>query len=1188
MAKQVGLTASEVAKLSIEFFRQGREARDALELTRTAAQFAKIAAIDVKEAANFLTAAINGFNLAASDATMIIDKFAALGAGAAASAQEIAIALSKVAPAAASAGVEVDTLMAFVTKGIETTREAPENIGTAFKTVFARMRQLTDLGKTIEDGLDVNKVDNALKNIGVQLRNSNGEFRDLDDVLIEVGGRWDSITRNQQAYVATSLAGTRQQTRLIALFEDFDRTLELVELSQNSAGAAAIQHAEYLEGMAAATTRLRSSFQELVTAFVDSDVIIGVINSLNTAVELLNTRAGRLIITIAALRLGFAALTNQKGRLGKVIVGEDGNSGLVGAFKQYSKSALSGTKVSNTLGAAFSKLGSKQTLKPVVEGIGQFNASSAVGFSAVTTFKKGIMALAGFITSPAGIILALIGIVLAIKKIRESTDTTNIHVARLKVVFDRWARSLEKIFNIFKEKILPILKQFVMALVPSFRLLASFMKLTAEEEAAAGLRVLVNEVKDLNKELKESNAEADKLEKAIETYQNLSNVGFKTSGQISQLEEAETVLQDILGSTATGDELTQQARNEFARQERVIKENYDLLNEKVEQYFKDNPLVSFQEALLDPAFDDELRAALPGLAQTYAQTLIDGFDDMTPEVQSAIARMVNLDPAAFLDATKEIVTAREDLSGFFDRAKVQLGADGNYATARFTLQGGETLEEAFARAQENFAAMDMTIEEFYERNKKLFETTSQEIDNFYTDLVPKTQTALDKIFDAENAVQFADAIMQAQEDIDFSSLTAEQVRLLERAFPNLSTILDLPDASTQLQELFNQGGMTFVRNFNTVRSEVLGLSQALAEAYASPYSRPGDGEVLANRIVDDLFNILSSGDIEDTASNALNQVFRGAVGGIVIPESERVGVANAILSMIPSIDSTTMRTSVFGFVDDFRTVAELAGKSINEYTQKDLELLAKYPDALDDIKNGQFDVNAFKEKESKLILENLADQKLVADLNRQADIEAINLQERLGQITREQAAERRAEAESLFEAQINEIGVLEEVLSTQSEITEKVEDRYKAQLESIKSQKEAVKQAQDIRKLQEESADIARRSLEATRVGAVGTLEARFNQQQLSQEISAMNRQMQDQIMLAQLEAQQKVLEDSQQQAIQAATEANTSATEQNTVAVERLSETMSNDRTLDAAMNSAVTGRPRPFDLNATLALAE
>jgi hypothetical protein len=35
--------------------------------------------------------------------------------------------------------------------------------------------------------MSVNRVEDSLKSIGVELRDANGEFRDLDDVLIEVG-----------------------------------------------------------------------------------------------------------------------------------------------------------------------------------------------------------------------------------------------------------------------------------------------------------------------------------------------------------------------------------------------------------------------------------------------------------------------------------------------------------------------------------------------------------------------------------------------------------------------------------------------------------------------------------------------------------------------------------------------------------------------------------------------------------------------------------------------------------------------------------------------------------------------------------------------------------------------------------------------------------------------------------------
>lgn len=716
------------------------------------------------------------------------------------------------------------------------------------------------------------------------------------------------------------------------------------------------------------------------------------------------------------------------------------------------------------------------------------------------------------------------------------------------------------------------------------------LKLSVTEEAAAGLRVLVNETKNLNKELKESESRADKLKKAIETYVSLSNVGFKTAGQISQMEEAETVLQDILGVSATGGDLVAQARVEFARQQKAIEDNYDLLNNKVRQYFEDNPLVSFQEALLDPAFDDELRAALPALAVTYGQELIQGFDNMTPEVQAAIARMINLDPAAFLDATKEIVAATEDFTVKVRAASSYYGQE-TTRNQKFVIREGESLEDAYARAQEEIYGLTTTFEEFVELSKDGFETITTEVPNLYAQMAPQIATALDDVLSATNAVEFADALRDLQGDIDLSGFSEEQRSLLSRTFPNLETLLDLPNAAGQFESLFERGGISFIRNFNPVREEVMSLADDLQKAYASPFTRQGDGEILAGRISDELFEILNSGDLLTSATQAINAVFRGAVGGVVIPEEERVRVANSILSMIPSIDTDVLRTSVFGFADDFAAISELAGKSITEFTQKDLELLAKYPGVLQDIQSGQFDINAFKEKENEIILQNIEDQKEAAVVNDNAAMRAIQLQYELGQLTKEQRDAAMADQEDLFQAQMTELGVLEEILSTQSEITEEQKDRYKSQLDALNAQKESINKAKEIRELQQQSADIARRSLEATRIGATGTIEAQFNQQQLNQEIAAMNRQLQDQMMLAQIEAQQKILEDSQQKAIQEATQANTTATVDNTEAVNNLAEVMATgvDPTLTANMRSAVTGViQQPFDLNAALALSE
>ena len=279
LGRETGMASTEIANMTTMYLQQGKTLADSLKLTEAAAKAARIAGISGAESINLLTNAMNGFQLEASKAMEVSDKFAALAASAATDYEELATALSKVAAQANLAGMSMDFTLGLLTKGIEVTREAPETIGTALKTVISRTRELTDYGETLEDGIDVNRVDTALKNIGVSLLDTNREFRDLDDVLTEVGMKWDTLNKNQQANVAVALAGTRQQSRLIAMMQDFDRTQELVNISMNSAGATAAQHRKYMQGLEAATTELTTSYQQLITSFANSDFVVTFVDS---------------------------------------------------------------------------------------------------------------------------------------------------------------------------------------------------------------------------------------------------------------------------------------------------------------------------------------------------------------------------------------------------------------------------------------------------------------------------------------------------------------------------------------------------------------------------------------------------------------------------------------------------------------------------------------------------------------------------------------------------------------------------------------------------------------------------------------------------------------------------------------------------------------------------------------------
>ena len=128
---------------------------------------------------------------------------------------------------------------------------------------------LADLG----EGIDANRVETALKTIGVSLRDTNGEFRDLDDVFADLGEKWPTLTRNQKAYIATMAAGARQQSRFMAIMNNYDRTLELIRVSTNSAGEAAKQYAIYEDSVGAAHNRMQNSLEKLYVTLTSSDAI---------------------------------------------------------------------------------------------------------------------------------------------------------------------------------------------------------------------------------------------------------------------------------------------------------------------------------------------------------------------------------------------------------------------------------------------------------------------------------------------------------------------------------------------------------------------------------------------------------------------------------------------------------------------------------------------------------------------------------------------------------------------------------------------------------------------------------------------------------------------------------------------------------------------------------------------------
>lgn len=296
LAQEKGVELKGVYDVQKLYYQQGRSAEDVSVLTDNTLEFARIAEMDYAAATDAMTVAVNAFNLKAKDSIKIVDIYSNLAAKAAVDQSELANAMSKVASMAASVGMSLETTSTFLTQIIETTREAPETAGTALKTVLARfgeVKKLIDTGKstgTTDEGeeVDVNKIDTALKTVGVRLTDTNGQMRALDKVILELAEKWNSLDSMTQRYLATMAAGSRQQSRFLALMSNSERLTELLGEAYNSAGAGAAQFAKTQESLQSKINNLKTAWTQFTTSVLDSDLLKGAVDTLTLLLNTVN------------------------------------------------------------------------------------------------------------------------------------------------------------------------------------------------------------------------------------------------------------------------------------------------------------------------------------------------------------------------------------------------------------------------------------------------------------------------------------------------------------------------------------------------------------------------------------------------------------------------------------------------------------------------------------------------------------------------------------------------------------------------------------------------------------------------------------------------------------------------------------------------------------------------------------
>ena len=290
LAKQLGATTAEVAESADTWLRQGYAAEEANTLIKNSTMLSKLGQMEAAEASKALTSAMKGYKVEVKDSIGIVDKFTAVDMEAAASAGDIATAMAETATSADIAGVSMDKLIGYIATVKEVTQDGAESVGTFYKTLFARMNNVA-AGKFIDDetGESLNDVETVLSELGIKLRDLDGQFRNSGDVLDEVASRWESFDSVAQHAIATAFAGTRQQEKFIVLMENYGSALGYAETAVNSAGTAMEKYAAYTDSIEGKVNSLKAAFEELSVTVLNSELITGTVEFITWLLEALSS-----------------------------------------------------------------------------------------------------------------------------------------------------------------------------------------------------------------------------------------------------------------------------------------------------------------------------------------------------------------------------------------------------------------------------------------------------------------------------------------------------------------------------------------------------------------------------------------------------------------------------------------------------------------------------------------------------------------------------------------------------------------------------------------------------------------------------------------------------------------------------------------------------------------------------------
>ena len=285
-AQALGATTLDYTKGALIYYQQGLTDEEVIKRTDVTVKMSNVLGRSTEEISDYMTAIWNNFYDGSKSLEYFGDVLTKLGAETASSAEEISQGLEKFAAIGKTVGLSYEYAAAALTTVTDRTRQSADVVGTAFKTLFARIQDL-ELGD--EGTVTIGKYAEALAKFNINVLDNHGNLKEMNEILDEMGAKWKTMSDAQKVALAQNVAGVRQYTQLMSLMENWDFFQVNVNSALDATGALQEQQNIYLDSIEAHLNQLDAAWEGLYNNIFDEDLMKTITDALTDIINLANT-----------------------------------------------------------------------------------------------------------------------------------------------------------------------------------------------------------------------------------------------------------------------------------------------------------------------------------------------------------------------------------------------------------------------------------------------------------------------------------------------------------------------------------------------------------------------------------------------------------------------------------------------------------------------------------------------------------------------------------------------------------------------------------------------------------------------------------------------------------------------------------------------------------------------------------